>query len=139
VANFGRVENLPVLMAALVATGAAAMLVHVLVTSVRRRRRDLAVLKALGFTRRQVSAAVAWQATALVAFALAIGLPVGVATGRWIWTLFATRIYTLPEPVVPLRAVLVLIPATVLVANLVAALPARAAAATRPAVVLRSE
>jgi ABC-type lipoprotein release transport system permease subunit len=35
--------------------------------------------------------------------------------------------------------VLAVVPATILLANLVAALPARAAAATRPAVVLRSE
>jgi hypothetical protein len=139
VANFGRVDNLPVLMAALVAAMATAMLAHVLVTSIRRRRRDLAVLKTLGFTRGQVSSTVAWQATAVVALALTIGLPVGVAAGRWLWTLFATRIYALPEPVVPLQAILVLIPATVLVANLVAAVPAWMAARTRPATVLRSE
>ena len=139
VANFGRVENLPVLMAALVAAVATAMLAHALVTSIRRRRRDLAVLKSLGFTRGQVSSTVAWQATALVALALTIGLPVGVAAGRGLWTLFATRIYVLPEPVVPLQAILVLIPATVLVANLVAAVPAWMAARTRPATVLRAE
>jgi hypothetical protein len=139
VANFGRVENLPVLMAALVGGVALAMLVHTLVTSVRRRRRDLAVLKALGFTRGQVSAAVAWQATALLALALAVGLPVGVAAGRWLWTLFAARIYALPEPVVPLQAVLLLVPATILAANLAAAVPAWMAARTRPATVLRAE
>jgi hypothetical protein len=42
-------------------------------------------------------------------------------------------------PVTPALAVLVAVPVTILAANLVAALPARAAAATRPAVVLRSE
>jgi ABC-type lipoprotein release transport system permease subunit len=139
VANFGRVENLPVLMAALVAAVALAMLVHVLVTSVRRRRRDLAVLKTLGFTRAQVSWTVAWQATTLVALALAVGLPVGVAVGRWLWALFASNLYVLPEPVVPFQAVLLLVPATVLAANLVAAVPAWMAARTRPAIVLRAE
>jgi hypothetical protein len=139
VANFGRVENLPVLMAALVAAVALAMLVHTLVTSVRHRRRDLAVLKTLGFTRGQVSAAVAWQATALLALALAVGLPLGVAAGRWLWTLFAARVYALPEPVVPIQAVLLLVPAAVLAANLVAAVPAWIAARTRPAIVLRAE
>jgi hypothetical protein len=139
VANFGRVENLPVLFAALVAAVATAMLIHALVTSVRRRRRDLAVLKTLGFTRAQVSGAVAWQATVMAAIALAVGLPFGVAAGRWLWTLFATRIFVLPEPVVPRQAVLLLVPATVLVANLVAAVPAWMAARTRPATVLRAE
>lgn len=36
-----------------------------LTAGVRRRRRDLAVLKALGFTRSQLRAVVAWQASAL--------------------------------------------------------------------------
>jgi hypothetical protein len=139
VANFGRIQNLPVLLAALVAAVATAMLAHVLVTSVRRRRRDLAVLKTLGFVRGQVSLTVAWQATTLLALALLAGLPVGVAAGRWLWTLFATRIYVLPEPVVPVAGILLLVPAAVLVANLVAAVPAWMAARTRPATALRSE
>ena len=42
---------------------AVAALGHTLVSSIRRRRRDLATLKTLGFTRGQVSATVAWQAT----------------------------------------------------------------------------
>jgi hypothetical protein len=45
----------------------------------RRRRRDLALLKALGFTRRQISATIAWQATSTVAVGLLIGVPVGIA------------------------------------------------------------
>src|SRR5205085_1103273 len=53
--NFGGVEALPRVIAALVATVAVAMLAHTLVTSVRRRSRDLAILKTLGFVRRQVS------------------------------------------------------------------------------------
>jgi len=44
-----------------------------------------------------------------------------------------------PAPVVPVVAVLVLVPAGLAVTNLIAALPGRSAAATRPALVLRSE
>ena len=132
VVNFGRIQNLPVLLAALVAAVAMAMLGHVLVTSVRRRRRDLAVLKTLGFVRGQVSLTVAWQATTLLALALLVGLPVGVAAGRWLWTLFAARIYVLPEPVVPVAGIFLLVPAAVLAANLVAAVPAWSAARTPP-------
>jgi putative ABC transport system permease protein len=139
VANYGRVQHLPLLLAGLVAAVATAMLAHVLVTSVRRRRRDLAVLKTLGFVRGQVSLTVAWQATTLLALALLVGLPVGVAAGRWLWTLFATRIYVLPEPVVPMAGILLLVPAAVLAANLVAAVPAWMAARTHPATVLRAE
>jgi ABC-type lipoprotein release transport system permease subunit len=124
----------------LLAVLGAATLGHLLVTSVRwRRRRDLAVLKTLGFVRGQVSATVAWQATTLAAIALLVGLPLGVAAGRWAWVLVNQGLGSPAGPVTPTLAVLAVVPATILVANLVAALPARAAAATRPAVVLRSE
>ena len=63
----------------------------------------------------------------------------GVAAGRWGWVLVNQGLGSPAEPITPTLVVLSVIPATVLVANLVAALPARAAAATRPAVVLRSE
>jgi predicted lysophospholipase L1 biosynthesis ABC-type transport system permease subunit len=139
VENLRRVSGLPFLLAGLLGVLGAATLGHLLVTSVRRRRRDLAVLKTLGFVRRQVSATVAWQATILAVLALLVGLPLGVAAGRWAWVLVNQGLGSPAGPVTPTLAVLAVVPVTVLVANLVAALPARAAAATRPAVVLRSE
>jgi hypothetical protein len=52
-----------------------------------RRRRDLAVPKTIGFTRRQLAATVAWQASV----AAIVGIVVGVliALGPSLWTLFA--------------------------------------------------
>ena len=137
--NFGRVETMPLVTGGLIACLAVAMLGHLLVSSVRHRRRDLAVLKALGFQRRQVSLTIVWQASTLVTLALAIGVPVGVAAGRWIWLTVAEQIGVVPEPVLPAALLALLAAATVLVANLVAAVPAWMAARTRPATVLRSE
>jgi hypothetical protein len=137
--NFGRVETMPVVTGGLIACLAVAMLGHLLVSSVRHRRRDLAVLKALGFLRGQVSLTVVWQASTLVALALAIGIPVGAAAGRWIWLVVAEQIGVVPEPVLPAALLALLAAATVLVANLVAAVPAWMAARTRPATVLRAE
>ena len=97
------------------------------------------MLKTLGFVRRQVSAAVAWQATTVALVALAAGLPLGVALGRWTWTLLIDRIGLGAEPVTPWPALLAATLATVLAANLVAAWPGRMAARTLPAVALRSE
>ncbi len=139
IAAFGSAQRIPLALSGLLALAAIGTLVHVLVTSIRRRRRDLAVLKTLGFVRRQVSATVAWQASTLAAIALLIGLPVGVAVGRWGWTLFANAIGVLPVPVVDLPPLLVAIPVTLLLANLIALIPGRLAAATRPAAVFRSE
>ena len=94
--NFGRVHSLPAIIAGLMAVVASAMLGHTLVTSVRRRRRDLAILKTLGFERHQVTTTVVWQATTTIALALLLGLPVGVAAGRVAWRTFTGTLGVLP-------------------------------------------
>jgi ABC-type antimicrobial peptide transport system permease subunit len=120
---------------ALIALG---LMVHVLVSSVRRRRRDLALYKTLGFVRRQVAAVSAWQATAMAAVALLIGFPLGIALGTFAWRVFADQLGVAPEVEFPLTFLLA-VPAVLLLANLVAAVPALLAARTHPATVLRSE
>jgi ABC-type lipoprotein release transport system permease subunit len=137
--NFGRVKNLPLVLAGLLAVLAAATLAHLLVSSIRRRRRELAVLKTLGFVPGQVRAAVAWQATTLGVVAAVLGIPLGIAAGRWAWLAFTDQLGIVPETTVSLLVLLAMVPATLVVANLVALLPARAAARSKPALVLRSE
>ena len=139
VADFGGVSELPLVVSGLLVAIAAGVLAHALVMAIRARRRQLAVLKTLGFDRRQVFATIIWQATTLAAISLLVGLPLGVALGRWTWTLFAEQIGVVPEPVTPLPLILLVVPAAVLLANLVAALPAWRAARTRAAAVLRAE
>jgi hypothetical protein len=139
VASLASIGGVPVALSGLLALIAAGTLAHTLAGSTRRRRRDLAILKTLGFVRRQVRHAVAWQATTIAAIALLIGLPAGVAAGRWVWRVFAAQLGVLPEPAVPLAAILLAAPATLVVANLIAAAPGQAAARTQPAAVLRTE
>jgi len=138
-ANLRRVINLPFVLAGLLALLSAATLIHILLTAVRRRARDLAILRTLGFVGSQVRAAVAWQATTLVLLALLVGIPLGIAAGRWSWTTFTNQLGYVPEPSVGLAPVLLTIPAALLLGNLIATLPARAAARTKPALVLRAE
>jgi predicted lysophospholipase L1 biosynthesis ABC-type transport system permease subunit len=98
------------------------------------------VLKSLGFTRSQLRAVVAWQATALTVGALVIGVPAEIIVGRWTWAVFATAAGVSPQATVALPVVLLAVPAvTLLLANLIAAFPGRAAARLRPANVLRTE
>jgi ABC-type lipoprotein release transport system permease subunit len=137
--NFGRVKNLPAVLGALVGGLAVATLAHLLVTSTRRRRHDLAILKTLGFAPAEVRRAVAWQATTLAVLAVVVGVPLSIGVGRWAWLLFAHQLGIVAAPSVSLVAVVGLMAATVVVANLVAALPGRAAARLHPARVLRSE
>lgn len=139
VADFQGIRNLPVVASALLAAIAAAALAHTLVTAIRRRRRHLAVLKTIGFDRRQLFATVGWQALTFAVIGLLAGLPLGVAAGRWAWYLFARQIDVIPEPVTPVALVFLLVPAAVILAVAVAALPAWSAAKTRAAVVLRTE
>jgi hypothetical protein len=137
--NFGHVQNLPLILAGLLAALAVATLAHTLVSSVRRRSRDLAVLRTLGFLPRQVRRAVAWQSTTFASVALLVGLPVGIAAGRLLWDLFATELGTRPEPITPQWPTLLIVPAAVLLANVVASVPALLASHTRPGVALRTE
>jgi len=139
VTNLKRVEGVPRVLAVFLALLAVLAVGHTIATTVRRRRRDLAVLKALGFERLQVSATVAWQATLLALVGLAVGLPLGVAAGRWAWALVGNALGVVDRPVVPLPGLAIIVAATVLVANVVAALPAWAAARTQPALTLRTE
>lgn len=139
IVDFGRVSSMPYVLAGIVALLAAGTLTHGMVTAVRRRRRDIAVLKTIGLDRGQVRRAVAWQATTTSLVTLAIGLPLGVIVGRWIWTMFADETGFVAEPGVSLAQIGLIVPAAILVANLVAALPGRSAARARPAPVLRTE
>jgi hypothetical protein len=139
VGDFGRIDNMPLYISLLFAVVAASALAHALVAGIRRRRRDLAILKTLGFTRAQVAATVAWQATTIVAVGVLIGLPLGVGVGRFAWRLFAEDLGVAPEAVVPIWLAVLVIPAAVLLANLIAVLPGWAAARVRPAAVLRTE
>ena len=89
--------------------------------------------------RREVAGTVAAQALTLVALALLIGLPLGVAVGRIMWRTFADWQGIPPVPSVE-PGPLVLVAAAVLVAGLlIAVVPAILAARTSPAADLRSE
>jgi hypothetical protein len=133
------VDGLPFVLSGLVVLLGAASIGNTLVTFVRRRQRDLAILKTLGFVRRQVSSTVAWQATSFAVVALLVGLPVGVAGGRWAWSLVASNIGSVSPPLVPALAIALVVPAALAVANAIAAVPGWAAGRVAPALVMRSE
>jgi hypothetical protein len=129
----------PLILAGALAAGAIASLWLTLAASVRRRRADLALLKTLGLTRRQLAATVAWQSTVTVAAGALVGVPLGIALGRYLWDLFARQISVVPEPSVPMLTVIAVIAVALVAANLVAAIPGRVAARTPAAALLRAE
>ena len=129
----------PIVLATGLAIGAIVALALTLMTSVRRRRRDLALLKTLGFTRRQLAATVASQASIVALLGAVVGVPVGIVAGRSLWTRFARDISAVPKPTVPTLSVAIVAIGAFVLANLVAAIPARQAARTPSATLLHEE
>lgn len=137
--NYGSLGTTPFLLGAALAVGAAVALGITLVTSVRRRRHDLAILKTLGFTRGQLAIAVAVQASVAAVIGCAVGIPVGIALGRVLWDLFAGEISAVPAPTVPGGTVAVIGILALALAILVATIPGRLAARTPTSQLLRAK
>ncbi len=138
-ATLERTRTLPRLLGLFLALLACGALGHALALAMRRRSREIAVLRALGMTPSQSRIVVASQATLMMLVGLAFGIPLGIAFGRTLWRAVAD--YT-PLQYVPPAAVgsLLLVTAAALVlVNLLAALPARRAARVRVNTVLRAE
>jgi ABC-type lipoprotein release transport system permease subunit len=137
--NFGESVNFPLLFAVALSVFGAATLLHLLLVSVASRRVEAGLLKALGFVRRQVAAAVCWQATAVALVGIAVGAPAGIAAGRVLWRVFATNFGVVPVDVVEPVLIAALVAGVLAVANLLAAVPALLAARSQPARLLRAE
>ncbi len=139
IVNSSEIGGAPSLLAGALTLGVVASLALALTTSVRRRQRDLALLKAIGFTSRQIGATLAWQATATITVGLVVGVPAGVVVGRGLWNLFARQLDVVPRPTVPVLALVIVSVGLVAIANATAAVPAGMARRVQPSVILRSE
>jgi hypothetical protein len=138
--NLRNIRTLPVVLAAFLALLAVAALSHVLVTSVRRRRRDFAVLRAMGLSRRATRLVLNSQATAIGLFGLLFGVPLGLAIGRTGWRLVSERVPLANVPPLALLAIAILIPATLVTVNTLALWPGQLVGRRRmPAEALRTE
>ena len=139
IVDYRSMGTTPAILGASLGAAALARPGLTLLASVRRRRRDLAVLKILGFTRSQLSAVVAWQSNVAVAIGTVVGIPVGIAVGRTLWDLFAQEINAVPSPAVPVVPIVLIALGALVLANVVAAIPGRIAARTPAALLLRTE
>lgn len=139
VAQIRDVQVLPVLLAVFLALLAVGAVGHALATAVRRRRHDVAVLRALGMTRWQSRGVVATQASLLAGIGLALGIPLGLALGRTLWRVVADSTPLFYVPPVAFWALVLIVPLALLTANLLAAPPGQRAARLRIGHVLRTE
>ena len=127
-AEIRQVRQLPLALAAFLALLAVAAVGHALATAVRRRRHDLAVLRAVGVTRWQSRATVLVQALVLAGVGITIGVPLGFAAGRTLWRTVATNTPLDYVPPVALWALVLVAPVALLSALVLAAWPSHRAA-----------
>lgn len=136
--NFGEAVNFPLIFGAILAVFGAATLLHLLVVSVSQRRREVGLLKVVGFVNGQVASTVAWQATTLAVAGIVIGVPTGVVVGGTIWRAFANNLGAVPVSVVPVWLIALLVAGVLVVANLIAVAPALVATRSKPRDLLRT-
>ena len=132
-------EATPRLLTGLMAVLLAGIVAHMIVTVGRARRHELAVLRTLGFTSRQVWGSTAWQATIVALVATAGGVLLGTIAGRVLWNAYAGRLGVVPEPAIAWAASAVVALATLALCGLIAAIVNWRAIRVRPAVELRAE
>jgi putative ABC transport system permease protein len=139
VRNIGRLRALPWLIAAVVGILALATLVHALITRLTRSRTTLAVLAALGFSRRQRRGVCLLASAMPVAAGIAVGLPLGLLVGGRVWRALADGI-GLPSPAALAWTTAVVVSlATLGLAMLVALVVSRGTVRVTPSEQLRVE
>lgn len=137
--SLDELHRIPLVLSLVLAGLVGATVAHALASAVWRRRRDLALLQTVGFTRGQVRQAVFTQATLIGVIALVVGLPVGVLIGRAIWTVFQDRLGTVAGVVVPWTVLGIVVVVVLALVNLVGLAPAFRLLRRHPAETLRSE
>lgn len=137
--NFGEAVNFPLIFWVVAVLFGTATLLHLLLTTLSRRRREMGLLKSLGMIRRQIAYTVSWQTTTVAIIGIVVGVPIGVAAGRLVWHAFATNLGVFAGPVTTAWVIAVVAGATLVVANLLAVVPAIIAARSPAATLLKTE
>ena len=133
------VAVLPLALAAFLILLAIAAVGHALSSAVNHRRHELAVLRALGLTRGQSRLVLVTQASLLALIGLAFGIPLGLILGQALWREAANLAPLAYFPPVAVWALLLIAPAALVTAIVLAAWPGERAARLQPGQLLRAE
>ncbi|MEO8265273.1 MAG: FtsX-like permease family protein [Ilumatobacteraceae bacterium] len=139
IGNVARVRPIPFALAAVLGALVLLTLTHVMMTSIRARRHDLAILRSLGAPRAWITRVVHWQATAFTLVPVVIGVPLGFIIGRIVFSSFADSMGALDDAALPFILVFAVVVGVLALANVVAAMPARRARRLRPAAILQAD
>ena len=137
--NLDNVRRLPRMLATFLAILGVVAVGHALFTTVRRQRKDFAVLRALGITPRGIRGIFAAQASTVAVIGLALGIPVGLLAGRVGWRAITDRVPLIYRSPITATVMVLVIPAVIVVANALAVIPGRRAARLEPGLALRAE
>jgi putative ABC transport system permease protein len=139
VARLSEVGPLPWYLAGFLCCLAAAGLLHQLSITLRRRRGDLAVVRALGLPARSAAAALTWQAVLTLAAGIVVGAAAGMVSGPLVWRTIADGLGVQSVTLLPRATIPVAVLGAAAVAVLVSIGPRRRAARLPLAETLRAE
>ena len=111
-------DRVPYALTLMVSVAAAAVLLYLLLASVRARRGEFAVLRALGLTNGGIRRSVAAQVTVTALLPMLVAIPAGIVIGRWAWLRHARNLEVIPESPTPWAATVMVIAAAIILANL---------------------
>jgi predicted lysophospholipase L1 biosynthesis ABC-type transport system permease subunit len=137
VQSYQQLERMQLLLAGLLVLLAVSTTYQLLASTVRRRRRDLALLRTLGFTSGQLRRSILVQSMTLMALSTAIAIPIGLIAGRWLWILTSDWLGIPERSLVPIGAVAIVALAALIIGAGIALVPARSASHVNPATALR--
>jgi putative ABC transport system permease protein len=115
-----RVAPLTWLLAAVVGLAGSAALIHALAVGVRRRGRDLGVLRVFGATAGETGHVLHWMALWVAAAGVLVGVPAGVLGGSIAWRRIASDNDVAVDVTFPAAAVSLVMLASIVVSVLVA-------------------
>ena len=122
--NLDELGSLPLVLAIAVAgLGVFAGAVAVVIGT-NRSRRELSTLRAVGAVRRQIAGTVFAHALTIAVIGVVVGLPLGIALGRSVYLAVASGIGAIARPEVPLAGIAVVGVGTLLIALVMASVPA---------------
>ena len=139
IGNLAQIRTLPLVVALFLLLLGVFAVGYGLTSSVRRRRREIAVWRALGMSTGGTRLAIVAQATTIAIVGTAVGVPLGIVLGRLSWKAISDRIPLAFVAPLAAGAIAIAVMVAFLLANALAILPGRHAARIRPAVVLRTE
>ena len=90
--RLGEIGAIPAYLAGFLCILAAAAMLHQLTITLRRRRQDLAVARALGLTARRAASALTWQAMVTGIAGVTLGAMVGAIGGPLVWRITAESV-----------------------------------------------